>query len=108
MNNNLSSISGKPDDIKIKNHYIANLPEKHREMEGDFRDRQQKNYSAFRTVYDITMCVLFFGMSLCMFFADKLKITDIISFDPVFRKIFGTICALYGAFRLYRGIKKDY
>ncbi len=77
-------------------------------MENEFRDRQRKSYVIMRMIYDITMALLFIGMAVVMFFAEKLKIDKIITFDSTFRYMFGAICLLYGGFRLYRGFKRDY
>jgi len=67
-------------------------------METDLRDKQRKNYSLVRSIRDFTM--------------EKLKIDLIISLNETWGKefcyFFGGICLLYGGFRLYRGIKKEY
>ena len=54
------------------------------------------------------MAVLFIAMGVVMFVAERFKIEQILSFDKLFRYFFGAICFLYGGFRFYRGIKKDY
>jgi hypothetical protein len=77
-------------------------------MEERFRDKQQKSYTLMRMTYDLTMGLLILGMAFMLFFADRLKIVQIADLDLTFRYMFGGICLLYGGFRLYRGIKKDY
>lgn len=77
-------------------------------MSADFRDRQQKSYTIMRMIYDLTMAVLLLGMATVMLFGEKLKIAMVIDIDSTFRYMFGGICVLYGGFRLYRGIKRDY
>jgi hypothetical protein len=54
------------------------------------------------------MAFLILGMAVVMIFAEKLKIEQIMAVDNTFRYLFGGICVLYGGFRLYRGIKRDY
>ena len=61
-----------------------------------------------RTVYDLGMGVIIFGVGLLMFVGKKLGIERIAEMDPLMRNLFGGLCVLYGGFRLYRGIKKDY
>ena len=61
-----------------------------------------------RTVYDLGMGIIIFGVGLVMFFGGKLHIQRIEEMDPLMRNLFGSLCVLYGGFRLYRGIKKDY
>ncbi|MBY0482482.1 MAG: hypothetical protein K2Q21_14090 [Chitinophagaceae bacterium] len=77
-------------------------------MQESFRDKQQKSYTLMRMTYDLTMAVLILGMAVVMFFAEQLKIQQIMEVDNTFRYLFGGVCLLYGGFRLYRGIKKDY
>jgi hypothetical protein len=77
-------------------------------MQESFRDRQQKSYTLMRMSYDLVMAVLILGMAVVMLFPEKLKIEQIMAVDNTFRYLFGGICLLYGAFRLYRGIKRDY
>jgi hypothetical protein len=77
-------------------------------MQESFRDKQQKSYTLMRMTYDLAMAVLILGMALVMLFSERLKIDQISSIDTTFRYLFGGICILYGGFRLYRGIKRDY
>ncbi|MEI7629034.1 MAG: hypothetical protein WCJ80_12380 [Bacteroidota bacterium] len=77
-------------------------------MQESFRDRQQKGYTIMRMTYDLAMALLILGMAVVMLFPEKLKIQQIMAVDDTFRYLFGGICILYGGFRLYRGIKRDY
>ncbi|MBS1626528.1 MAG: hypothetical protein JSR09_01895 [Bacteroidetes bacterium] len=81
-------------------------------MESDFRNKQRKSYAIMRSIYDLGMGLLILSMGLFLLLGDKLKIDAIyrilISIDPLLRYIFGGMCLLYGSYRLYRGIKKDY
>jgi hypothetical protein len=77
-------------------------------MQEHFRDKQQKSYTLMRMTYDLTMSVLILGMAVVLLFSERLKIEQISSIDTTFRYLFGGICILYGGFRLYRGIKRDY
>jgi hypothetical protein len=78
-------------------------------MENDFRVREKKSFNVMRMTYDLTIAILLLGMAVIMLFADKLKIEQLAEKDnEFFRYFFGALCLLYGSFRLYRGIKRDY
>lgn len=77
-------------------------------MENGFEQKKQKSYAVMRMTYDLTMALLLLGMAAIMLLAEKLKIEQIANVDPFFRYFFGGICLLYGGFRLYRGIKREY
>ena len=79
-----------------------------RKMENDFDSKKQKSYTVMRMTYDLTMALLFLAMAAVMLLGEKLKIQQFADVDPVFRYFFGGICLLYGGFRLYRGIKREY
>lgn len=77
-------------------------------MQESFKEKQQKSYTLMRMTYDLTMAILILGMAFVLFMCERLKIEQIASIDSTFRYLFGGICILYGGFRLYRGIKRDY
>ena len=81
-------------------------------MEQDYRNRTRKSFATMRTIYNLTMAVLILAMAIVMFWGDKFNndfINNIVSeLDPVIRYLFGGLCLLYGGFRLYRGIKREY
>lgn len=77
-------------------------------MENSFRERNQRQYGNFRRIYDISMAILFLGVAGAMFFLEKLNLDLVFTEDKIYRYFFGSICLLYGGFRLYRGIKYTY
>jgi hypothetical protein len=77
-------------------------------MESDYRDKQRKNYIVMRVVYDVAMGILILGIGALMFFGNRLNIYAVQQLDPVIKYIFGSLCVIYGGFRLYRGIKHQY
>ena len=79
-------------------------------MEPDFKEKRRKSYNNMQTVYNITMGLLILGIGLMMFFNEKigLNLTEKFGGDSLMIYLFGSLCLLYGGFRLYRGIKKDY
>jgi hypothetical protein len=53
------------------------------------------------------MAILFLAMAASMFFMDYFKLNLVIAEDKAFRYFFGSICLLYGGFRLYRGVQQN-
>ena len=78
----------------------------------EYKDRRQKSFSQMRMVYNISMGIFVLAMAVVMLFGDRLGNDALEQFisplDPVLRYLFGGLCLLYGVFRLYRGIKKEY
>lgn len=78
-------------------------------MENEIKHSQEKKgYATMRVMYDITMAILILGMGTLVMLGEKLKIAQIIALDPLMRYMFAGICLLYGGFRLYRAVKRDY
>jgi len=77
-------------------------------MESSYRDKQRKSYNLMRTVYNITMGLIILGIGAVMLFNDKLGLNLFQDMNPMMIYAFSGLCIIYGAFRLYRGIKKDY
>jgi hypothetical protein len=76
-------------------------------MRTETEDKRTKSYLLMRSMLDYGMGALYLGVGLFMIFPEKLGF-EMEGFDKVFRFIFGGICILYGAWRVYRGIRKDY
>lgn len=76
-------------------------------MENSYREKSKKGFNNFRRVYDITMAVLFTSVGIGMFIMDRFKLNFAVEEDIWFRYFFGSICLLYGGFRLYRGFKQE-
>ena len=72
------------------------------------RERSEKTYRIFRSIYDFTMAALILGFEVVMFAAKYFHLDQVINLDNEWRIIFGCICLLYGGFRLYRGFQRDY
>ena len=78
-------------------------------MESDFKEKQRKGYSNMQTVYNVTMGIIIVGIGVMMFFNEKIGLNLEEKFgDSMMIYLFEGLCFLYGGFRLYRGIKKDY
>jgi hypothetical protein len=72
------------------------------------RERSEKIYRIFRSIYDFTMAGLILGSAVVMFGAKYFHLDQIINLDNEWRIIFGCMCLVYGGFRFYRGFQKDY
>lgn len=75
-------------------------------MQQDFRDRQKRNLEKMRMVKDVTMAIFILAVAVLLFMARKLNILEHVS--DGFRISLGVLFAVYGVFRLYRGIKGNY
>jgi hypothetical protein len=72
------------------------------------REKTEKSYRFFRRIYDFSMSSLILGIGCLLFGAKYFKMDMVLNIDNDFRLIFGTLCLVYGGFRLFRAIKQDY
>lgn len=77
-------------------------------MEHKYQESHRKNYDNMRRVYHITIGIVILGIGILIFMNDVIGLDLMKDFDPVMIYAFGGLCLLYGGFRLYRGIKKDF
>jgi len=78
------------------------------EFEREQLSERDKGIIRMRTITNYGMG-LFLVLAGCFFmFPVKLTANYINQYDPVLIKVFAAICWLYGAFRIYRGYKKNY
>ena len=70
-----------------------------------FEEKQEKSTSKLRSIYDYTMGVLW--ATIGGFFLIHKKIGYDLQLDQTLTTIFGVSSLLYGAFRIYRGFKKN-
>lgn len=75
-------------------------------MATDFEDKKRRAYSSRRSIMDIGMGIVILGFGAFFAAADRLGIE--FNVDPIFRYLFAGLCFLYGGFRIYRGVKKNY
>ena len=59
-----------------------------------------------RQARDLTMAILILGVAAILLFADQLNIP--LRVGKTFRLVLGVLFVLYGSFRLYRGLKRDF
>lgn len=75
----------------------------------DYEKKKKKQVTLMRSLLDYGMGLVILLLGLFFFFRDKMNISFNESFPPnTIDKIFGVVCMIYGAWRLYRGYKKNY
>jgi hypothetical protein len=62
---------------------------------------------SFHTIQNYAMGLLWLALGIVLMFIKELKFQDKV-LDPVWMKIFGSACILYGLFRIYRGYKNKF
>jgi hypothetical protein len=75
----------------------------------EYEKKRRKQVSMMKSLLDYGMGFIILVLGLFFLFRNKLKIPFNESFPPNdIDKIFGVICILYGAWRIYRGYQKKY
>lgn len=74
---------------------------------GENSDPQTKRYILRRSIMDIGMGVIYIGVGIVILFANKFRLYNEFA-ESLWGKIFAGLFILYGSWRVYRGIKKDY
>ena len=70
-------------------------------------DLKTRRYIGMKSIMDFGMGIIYIGVGVFILFAKKLHFENEFV-DSVVGKIFACLVILYGAWRIYRGIKKDY
>lgn len=78
------------------------------EFEQDPLSTKQKGYVRMRSIMDFGMGLLWVGMGIFVIFIKHFSPSLAVRYDDSIMKIFGGVCVVYGIFRVYRGIKKNY
>ncbi|MDB5202617.1 MAG: hypothetical protein JWQ27_2026 [Ferruginibacter sp.] len=78
------------------------------EFERDPISERDRGFIRMRSMMDYGMGILWAGMGIFMLFIEKFNTGLEARFGDSSMKVFGGICLLYGAFRVYRGYKKNY
>jgi sulfite exporter TauE/SafE len=75
----------------------------------EFEKKRQKQVSSMRAIMDYAMGVIIIILGVLFFFRDQFDFSLNETYKPnAWDKVFGGICVLYGAWRIYRGYKKNY
>jgi hypothetical protein len=73
----------------------------------DNTDPKTKRYILMKSVMDLGMGLIYIAVGFIIFFAKKIGLNNDFAESTV-GKIFAGLVLVYGAWRIYRGIKKDY
>jgi len=73
----------------------------------DNTDPKTKRYILMKSIMDLGMGLIYIGVGIMILFANKIGLTNEFVESTV-GKIFAGLVMLYGLWRVYRGIKKDY
>lgn len=76
----------------------------------EYEKKKRKQVAQMKSLMDYGMGIIIFGAGIFFFFRNKwgdIPLNE--QFPPnEIDKIFGGVCLLYGAWRIYRGYKKNY
>jgi len=75
-------------------------------MENKDPDKRTKGYILMRAIMDYGMGVMIFGFGVFFLISPALGIG--FEFENFYRYFFSILCIVYGAWRVYRGYKKNY
>ncbi len=78
------------------------------EFDNDQMSERDKGYVRMRSIMDMGMGILWTSMGVFLIFIEKFSTDLAARFGDTSMKIFGGVCIVYGLFRVYRGIKKNY
>ena len=70
-------------------------------------DKRTKRYILMKSVMDFGMGILYIGVGVFIIFSKQLHVSNNFT-DRTPAKIFAGLIIIYGGWRFYRGIKKDY
>ncbi len=73
----------------------------------DREDPKRKRYMQTKSLMDFGMGLIYIGMGAFILFAPRFNFKNEFV-DSTLGKIFAALVILYGLWRIYRGIKKDY
>ncbi|HMU09099.1 MAG TPA: hypothetical protein PKC54_03780 [Ferruginibacter sp.] len=78
------------------------------EFEKEQLSERDKRYIRMKSIMDIGMGILWSGMGIFLLFIKKFNPDLALQYDENILMIFGGVCVVYGLFRVYRGIRKNY
>ncbi len=70
-------------------------------------DPKTKRYILMKSIMDLGMGLIYIGVGFVILFAKKIGLNNEFV-ESTLGKIFAGLVMLYGLWRVYRGIKKDY
>ena len=73
----------------------------------DNTDPKTKRYILMKSIMDLGMGLIYIGVGIMILFAKKIGLNNDFVVSTL-GKVFAGLVMLYGLWRVYRGIKKDY
>ena len=70
-------------------------------------DPKTKRYVLMKSITDFGMGFLYIGVGILIFFSKQFHLNNNFT-ESTLAKIFAGLIIIYGAWRFYRGIRKDY
>ncbi len=76
----------------------------------EYENKKRKQVSSMKSLMDYGMGILILLLGMFFFFRGKLGSIELNEKFPPdnIDKLFGAFCLIYGAWRIYRGYKKNY
>lgn len=74
-------------------------------MANDYEEKRKRAYANRRSLMDLGMGIIYAVVGGFLFLADRFGME--FPTKP-FSYIFGALCLVYGGFRIYRGLKRNY
>lgn len=78
-----------------------------RKQQNEYEERKFKAYVTRRSLMDFGMGFIYFALGAFFVFSKQFGY-ELRFPQPPFSYFFGGLCVLYGAFRFYRGYRKNY
>lgn len=78
------------------------------EFEKEELSEKDKGYVRMRSIMDFGMGLLWTCMGIFLIFIKKFNTGLELRYDDATLQVFGSVCLIYGLFRIYRGYKKNY
>lgn len=78
------------------------------EFEKEKMSERDRGFIRMRSIMDLGMGLLWMGMGIFLIFIKYFNTGLEEKYDDITMKVFGAVCIFYGAFRIYRGVKKNY
>ena len=70
-------------------------------------DTKSKRYALMKSIMDLGMGFIYVGVGIVIFFPKEFHIYNNFT-DSTLAKFFAALVIIYGSWRIYRGVKKNY
>jgi len=70
-------------------------------------DKRQREYANRRAIMDLGMGIIYAGMGIVFLLPERFGLSSLLP-TKLLSWLFAGLCLVYGGFRIYRGIRKNY